>query len=257
MATARTGSPVAADRESGHDRAIPEDVVGRRPLVALPPAQEAPVVEHVLGEGIEGPVVALARVAGLARYLDEAVVEREVVPDGVLPGGELVVVVGEPRHYELADAAEGELLLGRLEDRHRYEGYVRVWGLYQRRRELVRRVVRALVIIVVVIVVVVAAALLRRRHHGVRLLVVAVAIARRPAASPRAVIIVVAHHCGTGGWYGRQVVLVEAHRVDDHAAAVGVAVAVGAAVARRVRRHHHGIHFHVQHLTGCLIPCGL
>jgi len=49
-------------------------------LVAFAPAQEAAVVEHVLGHRVQRPVVALARVARLARDLDEAVVQTQIVP---------------------------------------------------------------------------------------------------------------------------------------------------------------------------------
>lgn len=44
-------------------------------LVALATPEKAAVVEHVFGERVEGPEVALAGVAGLARYFDEAVVQ--------------------------------------------------------------------------------------------------------------------------------------------------------------------------------------
>jgi hypothetical protein len=47
-------------------------------LVALSSSQERAVVEHVFGERVERPEVALSRVAWLARYLDEAVVETNL-----------------------------------------------------------------------------------------------------------------------------------------------------------------------------------
>ena len=58
------------------------------PFESLPPPQERAIVKHVLGVGVQGPEVALARVARFASHLDETVVEAEVVPDAVLPGGE-------------------------------------------------------------------------------------------------------------------------------------------------------------------------
>ena len=72
-------------------------------LVPLSSSEERSIVEHVLGKRVKRPEVALARVARLARNLHEAVVEAEVVPDAVLPGGELLFVVGEPVLDELAD----------------------------------------------------------------------------------------------------------------------------------------------------------
>lgn len=65
-------------------------------LVAFATPQETAVVEHVLGQRIQCPEVAFARIAGLARHLDEAIVQAEIVPYGVLPGGELVLVVWKP-----------------------------------------------------------------------------------------------------------------------------------------------------------------
>jgi len=43
-------------------------------FVTLATAQEAAVVEHVLGHRVQRPVVALARVAGFPRDFDETVV---------------------------------------------------------------------------------------------------------------------------------------------------------------------------------------
>lgn len=91
---------------------------GLQPLVPLAPAQEAAVVEHVLGHRVQRPVVALARVARFPRDLDETVVQRQVVPDRVLPRGKFVPVVREPGHDELADAAQRELLVRRLQNGH-------------------------------------------------------------------------------------------------------------------------------------------
>jgi len=76
----------------------------------FPPPQEAAIVEHVLRRRVQHPVVALARVPWLPRALDEAVVETEVVPDGILPGRELGPVVVEPVHDELADLHSGKRL---------------------------------------------------------------------------------------------------------------------------------------------------
>lgn len=98
-------------------------------LEALPAPKEATVVEHVLGGRIQAPVVALARAAGLAGNLDEAVVERQVVADAVLPGGELEAVVREAAADEGADAAKSETLVRTLQDGHGDEGDVGVGGL--------------------------------------------------------------------------------------------------------------------------------
>lgn len=105
---------------------VPKHYVRRRSLVALPPPQEAPVVEHVFSQRVQRPVVSFSRISRLAGDLNEAVVQGEVVPDGVLPRWELLPVVLEAGHNELADAAQRELLLRRLQDRHGYERDVRI-----------------------------------------------------------------------------------------------------------------------------------
>lgn len=64
-------------------------------LEPFPPAKETAVVEHVLRSRVQRPVVALSRVSGLPRNLDETVVKGEVVPDRILPSGKLVSVVGK------------------------------------------------------------------------------------------------------------------------------------------------------------------
>jgi len=98
-------------------------------LEALSSTEETAVVEHVLGGWVEGPVVALTRVAGLPGDLDEAVIEGEVVSDAVLPGGKPLSVVGKPVHDELTDSAQGQALVRRLENGHRDEGNVRIGRL--------------------------------------------------------------------------------------------------------------------------------
>ena len=74
------------------------------PLVSLSSPEKGSVVEHVLRQGVKGPEVALPWVAWFARDLDEAVVEAEVVPDAVLPGGELLLVVRESVLDEITDS---------------------------------------------------------------------------------------------------------------------------------------------------------
>ena len=98
-------------------------------LEALPAPKEAAVVEHVLGGGVQAPVVALARVSWLAGNLDEAVIKGEVVADAVLPGGELAAVVREAATDEGTDAAEREALVRALQNGHGDERDVRVGGL--------------------------------------------------------------------------------------------------------------------------------
>lgn len=101
------------------------------PLKAFSPPQKAAVVKHIFRLGVEGPVVAFARVARLPWDLDEAVVERKVMANGVLPSRKLLPVVRKAVAYELADATERQLFLRALEDGHGDECDVRVGRLHQ------------------------------------------------------------------------------------------------------------------------------
>lgn len=114
-----------------HERGLVPEHVRLDSLEALPPPQEAAVVKHVLRGRVQGPVVAFARVAWLPWDFDKAVVEGQVVSDGVLPRRELLTVIREAVADELADAAQCKLLLRALEDGHSDEGYVGVRGLHQ------------------------------------------------------------------------------------------------------------------------------
>ena len=102
----------------------------RHPLVSLPPPQEGAIVKHVLSLGVQGPEVPLAWVARLSGYLDEAVIETQIMTDAVLPGGEPVLVVGESVPDELADAVQGESLVRALDDAHGDERDVGVGRLH-------------------------------------------------------------------------------------------------------------------------------
>lgn len=91
-----------------------------------------PVFEHVKTLGIQGPVAALARAPLLPGNLDEAVVQREVVADRVLPALLVVMVKRKAVHDELIDAAERGALLRGVLDGHSDERYVAVRWLLRR-----------------------------------------------------------------------------------------------------------------------------
>lgn len=56
---------------------------------------------------MKGPIGALSRSIRATGHLDEAVVEAEVVAQGVLPALGVLAVVGETVGDELVDIAEG------------------------------------------------------------------------------------------------------------------------------------------------------
>lgn len=95
-------------------------------LEAFPAPQEAPVLEHVSAAGVQSPEAALAGLVRPTGDLDEAIVEREVVAQRVLPALRVFPVVREPVHDELVNLAEWEHLLRAALDGHGRQGDVRV-----------------------------------------------------------------------------------------------------------------------------------
>lgn len=64
------------------------------------------MLEHVVGAGRDGPVVALARPRLVTTQLDETVVEAEIVANGVLPALSVAPVVRKLLHYKVIDACK-------------------------------------------------------------------------------------------------------------------------------------------------------
>lgn len=64
-------------------------------LESLLSPQIAAVLKHVSTVRVQGPVGSLARLVRGTRHLDEAVIERQTVPDGVLPALLVLSVVRE------------------------------------------------------------------------------------------------------------------------------------------------------------------
>ena len=106
-------------------------VVSPRPvqLEALGPPQEAAVAEHVPAPGVQRPVVPFPRPTRGPRDLDEAVIEGEVVADGVLPPLLVLLEVGEAAHDEGVDLVQRHHAVVRALDGHGDEGDVGVGRL--------------------------------------------------------------------------------------------------------------------------------
>lgn len=101
--------------------------------LALPPEPPGPppegaFLEHVLGGGFDGPVVPLAGASQALGQFDEALVEGEVVPDGVLPSLVGAAEEGEALLEEVVNLGEGEPLGGGVLYCHDDEGDVGVGG---------------------------------------------------------------------------------------------------------------------------------
>lgn len=78
---------------------------------------------------MQGPVAALAGPVLASWHLDEAVVEAQVVSQGILPLVRVHAVIRKLVHDELVDLAERKHLLIAGLDCHRRQRDVRVWGL--------------------------------------------------------------------------------------------------------------------------------
>jgi len=90
--------------------------------------------EHVVSRRVQHPVVALAWIVVVARDFDEALVEAEVVSDGVLPALFVLAIVREVANDELVDAVERQSFVRAAADRHHDHGVVAVRRLLGRRR---------------------------------------------------------------------------------------------------------------------------
>ena len=102
-------------------------VTALEPLLSPP---QAPIHEHISAGWIQHPVVPLPRLPLLSRDLHKALIQRQIVADGILPALLAVFsIIGKLVPDELADFREGETLGGRTFNSHCYESNVRVGGL--------------------------------------------------------------------------------------------------------------------------------
>jgi len=91
------------------------------------PAPEISAFEVINASRMDGPKVAFP-VSGSAGF-NKAIVEREIVPDGVSPAGSAVSKVREVVQYVLVDVSQHQLVLLGAEDGHGDETDVRVLRL--------------------------------------------------------------------------------------------------------------------------------
>lgn len=87
-------------------------------LEPLLPTQVAPVLEHIPAVGVQSPEGSLPGLVGGPSDLNEAVVEAQRVPDGILPALLVLSVVREQVHDELVDLRQRQHLARRVLDRH-------------------------------------------------------------------------------------------------------------------------------------------
>lgn len=92
----------------------------------LPASEEAAVLEHIESRGVQRPEGALARAVRPPGDLDEAVVEGEVVAEGVLPALGVAAVVRKAVGDEAVDLGKRQHLLRGTPYRHGRQGDVRI-----------------------------------------------------------------------------------------------------------------------------------
>lgn len=112
-----------------HRRPVSDAVPGRLRRPAAELAGGAADV-HVAAVRVDHPIVALAGVVEAPRDLDETLIQRQVVPDAVLPRGRVHPVERELVHNVLVNAAEREPLLRALRNGHHDQSVVTVIGLF-------------------------------------------------------------------------------------------------------------------------------
>lgn len=99
-----------------------------RHLKALSTPKEAAVLKHVPAVRVQRPEATLAWLIRPPRDFDEAVIEGEVVAQGVLPALSVLAVVRKAFHDELVDVAQREHFLSRVLDGHCCQRDVRIRG---------------------------------------------------------------------------------------------------------------------------------
>lgn len=99
-------------------------------LEAAAATQERSVVKHVVGVRVQSPVAALSWLLIIPGHLHKALVQTEIVANGVLPALLVVPVVRESVHDVLVDAVESHFLVRSILDGHCDEGDVGVGGLH-------------------------------------------------------------------------------------------------------------------------------
>jgi len=87
------------------------------------------VFEHVVARWIQCPESTFTWTTFVTWYFDEAVVEGEVVADGVLPALLVLLVVRKAFHDELVDTIQRDLLIASTLDGHCDQSDVRVGRL--------------------------------------------------------------------------------------------------------------------------------
>lgn len=93
---------------------------------SIAPSQKAPIFEHFGAGRVEFPEISFPGGSVLPRHLDEAIVQTEVMSDGILPRWPALSVIRKLLDDVVADFSQSEHFVRGLRDGHGYEGNVGV-----------------------------------------------------------------------------------------------------------------------------------
>lgn len=93
-----------------HGGTLAGHMLGTQHLEALPSPQEAAVLKHVTAVRMKSPEAAFPRLIRPTGYLDEAVVKREVVSQGILPSLGILSIIWKAIHDELINVTQRQHL---------------------------------------------------------------------------------------------------------------------------------------------------
>lgn len=82
---------------------LPLLLLSQRVLLLEPssPPQEAPIFEHIVRVRVQGPVAAFTRLFVITGHFDKTLIQRQIVPDAVLPALFVISVKRKSLHNKL------------------------------------------------------------------------------------------------------------------------------------------------------------
>ena len=70
-------------------------------LESLPSSKKGSIIKHIVTVRIQGPVASLARLLVVPGHLDEALVQGQVMANGILPALSIYPIIRKLVHYKI------------------------------------------------------------------------------------------------------------------------------------------------------------
>ena len=115
---------VLLDLCDGKSRGISDRLWQLEPLSS---SKEWSILKHVSTGRMESPIRSFARSVRSSRNLDEAVIEREIMSQRILPSLSIFSIVRKAIHDELVNVTESQHLLSWRLDCHECQGDIGIW----------------------------------------------------------------------------------------------------------------------------------